>query len=98
MTKTRAKVPELGADLVSLRGVEVGQDRESLFPERASLPECSGGVAGVAEMAEGVAHAPAAAGRAMQVHCLQVAGSGFGLLAGLLVGIPEAVERAGLSF
>ena len=35
---------------------------------------------------------------AMQFHCLQVAGGGFGVLACLLVGIPEAVERAGFSF
>ena len=49
-------------------------------------------------MAESVAHAPAAAGRAMQFECPLVAGSGFGVVADLLVGIPEAVKRAGFSF
>jgi hypothetical protein len=34
----------------------------------------------------------------MQFECRLVAGSGFGVLADLLMGMPEAVKRAGFSF
>src|ERR1039458_10400777 len=58
VTKARAKLPEFGADLGSVRMVQVVQDRERLLPGRASLLRIPGGVAGVAEVAEGLGHAP----------------------------------------
>ena len=51
ISRARSEVPELGADLISLRSAEVFQDREGLFPERARLLRSPGGVAGVAEVA-----------------------------------------------
>ena len=77
---------------------EVLQDREGLFPGHASLLRFSGGVAGVAEVAQSVGRGPAAASLAMQFDCLPVANGGFGVLAHLLVGISEAVERTGFPF
>jgi hypothetical protein len=74
---------------------EILQDRQGLFPGRAGLLRSSGRVAGVSEVAESVGGGPTAAGLAVQIDCLPIAGGRFGVLADLLVGVPEAVERAG---
>jgi putative transposase len=76
--------------------VEVVQDGERLFPGRARLPEMPGGVAGVANVTENLGLARAVAGLAMQVEGTLVAFDGFAVVAQVLVGVSEAVQRRGL--
>jgi len=69
--------------------VEVIQDRERLLPGRAGLLRIPGSAVAVTEVAEGFGRAPAAADLMVQVDCLLITGRGLGVVAQMLVGVPE---------
>ena len=57
-----AELPELGADLVGVGVLQVLEDGERLLPGLPGLRQLAGGVAGVAEVGEGLRFAAAVAG------------------------------------
>jgi hypothetical protein len=75
-----AAAGDLGADLVGTGVLQLLQDGERLLPGLPGLSHLAGGVAGVAEVGEGVRFIEAEAGLVKAQRFL-VAGDGFGEVA-----------------
>src|SRR5215831_13278621 len=82
---------ELGADLGGVGVLQVVKDGQCLLPGLPGLGRLAGGMAGVAEVDEGIRFVVAVAGFPVQAEGALVAGGGFGKVAQVVLGIPEAV-------
>src|ERR1700690_2079301 len=84
---------ELRADLVGVGVLEVFEDGERLPPGLPSLRQGAGSVARVAEVGEGVRFIEAVAGFPVDAERALVAGGGFGEVAQMVLGVPQAVPH-----
>jgi hypothetical protein len=87
---------ELGADLASVGVLQVFEDGEGLLPGLPGLGQLAGGVAGVAEAGEGARFAGAVAGFPGDAERALVTGGGFGEVAQVVLGVPQAVPGISL--
>ena len=87
---------ELGADLVGVGMLQVVKDGERLLPGLPGLRQLARGVAGVAEVGEGVRFIEAVAGFPVQAERALVAGGGFGEVAQMVLGVSQAVPDISL--
>ena len=91
-----ADVHELGADLIGVRVLQVLEDGQRLLPGRPGLGQLAGCVAGVTEAGERVGFVEAVAGFADHAEGALVAGGGFGEVAQVVLGVPQAVPGCSL--
>src|SRR5215469_3098855 len=87
---------ELGADLVGVGVLQVFEDGEGLLPGLPGLGRLAGGVAGVAEVGEGLCFVEAVAGSPVQTEGTLVAGGGFVEVAQMVLGVSQAVPDISL--
>jgi hypothetical protein len=83
---------ELGADRAGVGELQVVEDGQRLLPGLPGLGQLPGGVAGVAEVSEGLRFIEAVAGFPVQAERALVAGGGFGEVAQMVLGISQAVQ------
>src|SRR5215467_16303097 len=87
---------ELGADLAGVGVLQVVKDGQRLLPGLPGLGQLAGGVAGVAEVGEGVRFVVAVAGVPEDAERALVAGGGFGEVAQVVLGVSQAVPGISL--
>ena len=84
---------ELGADLAGVGVPQVVEDGQRLLPGLPGLRQLAGGVARVAEVGEGVRFIEADTGFPEKAERALVAGGGFGEVAQVVLGVPQAVPQ-----
>jgi hypothetical protein len=87
---------ELGADRVGVGMLQVLEDGQCLLPGLSGLGQLAGGVAGVAEVGEGARFLETVAGFPVKAERALVAGGGFGEVAQVVLGVPQAVPDTSL--
>jgi hypothetical protein len=86
---------ELGADLAGVGVLQVLEDGQRLLPGLPGLGQLAGGVAGVAEVGQDVRFIEKVAGFPEEAERALVAGGGFGEVAQMVLGVPQAVPPGG---